>query len=85
MERDGVMVTVLVVTVIVVTVLMMVMVLVVTVQLVTVLIVSNKWMQVLPVQCKMERSVSTLAVTSNLILNAQASFVNLPLYSIYLG
>ena len=73
------MVTVLMVTLVVVTVL------VVTVQLFTVLIVSNKWVQVLPVQCKMESSVSTLVVTSNLLLNVLASIVNFPLYTIYLG
>ena len=47
------MLTVLMVTLVVVTVL------VVTVQLVTILIVGNKWVQVLPVQCKMECIVST--------------------------
>ena len=83
------MVMVLMVTVVVVTVLLVMVVvvplLVVTVQLFAVLIVSNKWVQVLPVKCKMECNVSTLVVTSNLILNVLASMINLPLYTIYLG
>ena len=82
-------VTVLVVTVLVVMILvvklLVITVLVVTVQFFTVLIVSNKWMQVPPVQCKMECSVSTLVVTSNLILIVLAIIVHFHLYTIYLG
>ena len=78
------MVTVLIVTVLMVTVLVIT-ILVVAVQLVTVLIVWNKWVQVLPVQCKMEPSISTLVVTSNLTLNVQATIINFLLYTIYLG
>ena len=73
------MVTILVVTVLVV------MALVVRVQVVTVLIhvVWNKWVQVLPVQCKMECTVSSLVVTSNLILNVLASIFNFCFYYIW--
>ena len=61
---NEVIVTVLMVTVVVVEVLV-INVLLVTVQLVTtVLRVSNKWVQALPVQCKMECSLSTFVVTS---------------------
>ena len=59
--------------------------LVVTVLVDTVLIASNKWVQVLPVQCKMEHSVSTLVVTSNLILNVLASMFNFCFYAMDLG
>ena len=57
----------------------------VTVLVATVHIVSNKWVQVLPVQYKMECSGSTSFVTSNLLLNIQSSIVNFPLYTVYLG
>ena len=53
--------------------------------MVTVLIVSKKWVQVLPVQCKIKCSVSTLLVTSSLLLNVLASIVNFHSYAMDLG